>query len=220
MLENLTNINSYVELANDNLAPVNQANFYSQLYNSVIGNLKQVEVPVLDFETGKEIKNDETGEVIKELKWQIPVDSIFNISDFSKVEVQLDAENKTAWIELDENQLNRIENVRCQLIRTETDEDSDRLIGSYLGIDNSMNGNWQTGKFENILRGKWLTIDGNLVSARLLSDSTKRNKRGKKVGGEVRTSQAAGFMIKDGKIVSMKFLDDIRYINTWEDFSE
>ncbi|MBQ6296563.1 MAG: hypothetical protein IJK81_02590 [Selenomonadaceae bacterium] len=183
LLENLTNINSYVELANDNLAPVNQANFYSQLYNSVIGNLKQVEVPVLDFESGKEIKNDETGEVIKEPKWQIPVDSIFNISDFSEVEVQLDERNKTAWIKLDENQLNRIENVRCQLIRTETAEGSDRLIGSYLGSDNSMNGNWQTGKFENTLRGKWLKIDGNIVSAQLLSDSTKRNKRGKKVGG-------------------------------------
>ena len=46
-----------------------------------------------------------------------------------------------------------------------------------------MNGNWQTGKFESTFRGKWLTIDGHLVSAQLLSDSTKRNKRGKKVSG-------------------------------------
>ncbi|MBQ6296564.1 MAG: hypothetical protein IJK81_02595 [Selenomonadaceae bacterium] len=40
------------------------------------------------------------------------------------------------------------------------------------------------------------------------------------VGGEVRTSQTTGFIIKDGEIVSVKILDDIRDINTWEDFSE
>ena len=119
LLDSLTNINSYVALADDNLAPANQANLYAEIYNSVIGNLKQVAVPTLDSETGKELTDSETGEVITEMKWQIPVGSIFDISDFSEVEVQLDEENKTAWVELNENQLRRIENVRCQLISTE-----------------------------------------------------------------------------------------------------
>lgn len=183
LLENLTDINSYTQLADDNLTPANQANLYAQIYNSVIGNLEQVSVPTLDSETGKEITDSETGEVITEMKWQIPVGSIFDISEFSEVEVHIDEKNKSARIEPDENQRNRIENVRCQLIRVETSEDNDRLIGSYLGVYNGVKENWQTGTFESTFRDKWLTMDGNLVSVQIISDSTKRNKSGKKIGG-------------------------------------
>lgn len=46
-----------------------------------------------------------------------------------------------------------------------------------------MTENWQTGEFESAFRGKWIKFAGNVIPVYIISDATKKNTRGKKVGG-------------------------------------
>lgn len=170
--------------ASDKLASETQGDFYKYIYDNVTQNLQLVAVPRFDRKTGQDQVDPKTGKVIADPQWQIPENSLFDLSDLSKVEVQLDENKKTTWVELDEQDRNRIEDVRCQVLMLgEFDADTERLSGLYLGLDNSLKENWETGKFESTFDGKWLMLDGHIVSSFVTSDATKKNKSGKKING-------------------------------------
>lgn len=109
-----------------------------------------------------------------------------DLSGLLDTPVTVDEKSKTASVELTEEELKQVENVRCQLIllRFLPDERGvDKLHALYLGGDSSIKENRITGKFESAFRGKWITLDGNPLYVQVVSDSTRKNKQGKKVGG-------------------------------------
>lgn len=179
------NIADYQAVAqSDKLSSEIQGQLYKYMYDETTSNLKQVSIPRFDPETKENQIDPETGKVILDVQWQIPAESIFNLNALSAVEVQLDENKKTAWVELDEQDRNRIDSVRCQVLQiSDADEENERISGLYLGLDNSMRENWETGKFESTFNGKWLMLDGHIVSSFVANDATKKNNSGKKVDG-------------------------------------
>lgn len=138
---------------------------------------------MLDPKTGEPVVNPETGQIFKENKWQIPEGGIFDLSALAEVEVQLNEDNKTVWVELAEEDRSRIEDVRSQVMLVDGVDEDGKFSGVYLGDDNSTEEDWQSGKFESTFNGQWLMLDGHIVLSEVVSDSTKKNKRGKKVDG-------------------------------------
>lgn len=106
----------------------------------------------------------------------------FDLNNLSDVYVDVDENKKIAWVELDEEQLQKIEGVRSQLIYVRAVNDT--VAGFVLGSDNNIVENSkEPGKFESLFRSKWLRINGQLATVVVVSDATRRNKHGKKVDG-------------------------------------
>ncbi len=109
-----------------------------------------------------------------------------DLSGLALTPVEVDEEKKIVSIELTEEELKQVENVRCQLILFRFLPDgngTDELHALYLGGDSSIKENRLTGKFESAFRGKWITLDGEPLYVQVVSDSTRKNKQGTKVGG-------------------------------------
>lgn len=158
--------------ANDNLSPAAPEKLYDYLYSGVTENLKLESV--VDPKTKKTINF-----------WTIPKGSVFDLSGLSGVDVDVDEDKKTASIELDEDQLKGVESVRYRLLyivpRKDDDEKMDAL---YLGSDSDIDENRQTGTFKVAFNGKkWVTLDGEPLLVQVISDATRKNNDGKKIGG-------------------------------------
>ena len=52
-----------------------------------------------------------------------------------------------------------------------------------LGGDSSVNPHWKSDNFRSTFSGKWVLLEGSPVWVQVVSDGTKRNRDGKKVGG-------------------------------------
>ena len=113
-------------------------------------------------------------------------DKNFDLSNLKDVPVVVDANKKTAQIEIDAKDLQCIEDVRCQMIwaRVLPDDDGvEKLQAISLGEDSNMKEDWKNGRFESVFRNKWITLDDNLLFVQLVYDSTVKNKAGKKISG-------------------------------------
>ncbi|MBR3747509.1 MAG: hypothetical protein IKN27_11185, partial [Selenomonadaceae bacterium] len=109
-----------------------------------------------------------------------------DLSGLADTPIEVDEEKKTVSVELTEDELKQVESVRCQLILLRFLPDgsgNEELNALFLGGDSSMKENRRIGKFESAFRGKWVTLDGTPLYVQVVSDSTRKNKQGKKVGG-------------------------------------
>ena len=99
--------------------------------------------------------------------------------------VEVDEEKKTATIELSEEDLSKVESVRYQLIyvipRNDGSEKMDALL---LGSDTDIEENRPAGTFTISFNSqKWVMLNENPLLVQVVSDSTRKNKSGKKVDG-------------------------------------
>ena len=117
--------------------------------------------------------------------WIIPQDSVFNLSELSDIDIELDEDKKTATIEIDEEKQKGIERVRYQLWHIiPRDDDSEKMNALLLGSDSELEENRQAGTFKISFNGKkWVTLDGNPLYIQVVSDSTHKDKNGKKISG-------------------------------------
>ena len=112
----------------------------------------------------------------------------YDLSDFSEIKPEVDYVAKTASIQLDKTQLERISGVRCQVVwfRYYEDENlTENIEAIFLGGDTGIRENWKTGKFESTFSGKWLKINGQPVFVQVVTDTTKKDKRGNMTGYEI-----------------------------------
>lgn len=110
-----------------------------------------------------------------------------DLSNLSATTIEVDEETKTARVELNEEDLKRVESVRYQLayLKPYFDaEGNEKFAALYLGGDNTVKENRQTGIVESAFNGKWVTLDGNPLPVQVVSDSSRKNKDGKKIGGK------------------------------------
>lgn len=108
-----------------------------------------------------------------------------NLSSLRDAIVDVDEEKKTATIELSEDDLEQVESVRYQLIYIMPRNDgSEEMDAALLGSDTDIEENRQTGTFKISFNSqKWVTLNENLLLVQVVSDATRKNKNGKKVGG-------------------------------------
>lgn len=152
---------------------------YGLLYNGILPHLQAVPT----FQNGKQLF-DQKGQPLIHL--EIRPGGLLDLSRLADTPVVVDEEKKSARIQLDEIGRRGIEAVRCQLVYLKAFTDNDgleKLNMLLLGGDSAMTENWQTGEFESTFRGKWIKFAGNLVPVQVVSDATKKNTRGKKIGG-------------------------------------
>lgn len=112
----------------------------------------------------------------------------YDLSDFSEIKPEVDYVAKTASIQLDKTQLERISGVRCQVVwfRYYEDENlTENIEAIFLGGDTGIRENWKTGKFESTFSGKWLKINGQPVFVQVVTDTTKKDRRGNMTGYEI-----------------------------------
>lgn len=109
-----------------------------------------------------------------------------DLSNLKSVPVEVDENKKVAQIKLDAQDLKRIEDVRCQMIRLAVSSDengNEKLQGLFFGEDSDMKEDWMNGIFESSFRENWISLDNKLLFVRIVSDSTVKNEDGKKIGG-------------------------------------
>lgn len=108
-----------------------------------------------------------------------------NLSSLRDTIVDVDEEKKTATIELSEDDLDKIESIRYQLIYIMPRNDgSEEMDAALLGSDTDIEENRQTGTFTISFNSqKWVTLNENPLLVQVVSDATRKNKNGKKVGG-------------------------------------
>ena len=103
-----------------------------------------------------------------------------DLSNLSNKLVDIDEEKKTASVELSEDELKNVEDIRYQLIYFMPNDDA-----MLLGNDSEIEKNHQKGTFKIDLNGKkWVTLDGEPLFVQVASDSTRRDKNGKRVSGK------------------------------------
>ena len=107
------------------------------------------------------------------------------MSELSDVDIELDEDKKTATIEIDEEKQKGIERVRYQLWHIiPRNDDSEKMNVLLLGSDSEIEENRQAGTFKISFSGKkWVTLDGNPLYIQVVSDSTRKDKNGKKISG-------------------------------------
>lgn len=182
LLYEANNIETFKQLGAEQLTPAEQGQLYEFLNSEVTSNLSLVDV--INPKTGKVVMNPYTHRPAKD--WVIPKNSLFDLSGLANETVYIDEDKKTAWIELSEDKRKGLESVQCQLLRVRVMQEADgteKLDGLLLGGNSNMSANWQTGMFESSFRGKWITLGGNTIFVQIVSDSTKKDKNGKKIGG-------------------------------------
>ena len=130
------------------------------------------------------LASETQGKLYKILYTQVTQNqNLFDLSDLKDSYVDVEEKAKTAWVELDEEQRQKIEGVRAQLIYVKAIDD-EIIQGVYLGSDSNIAENdKEPGKFKSIFRGKWVRMDNQLALVNVVSDTTIRNKNGKKIGG-------------------------------------
>ena len=164
----------------EQFSPKTQGELYDYLFEGVTKNLALV--PLVDSRTQKVKINPATGEPV--MDWAIPENSIFNLSKLADVNVEVDENKKTASIELDEDQQKGVDSVRYQLVYF-VPHNNGKVDAVLLGNNSEVEENRQEGTFKIDLNGKkWVTLDGVPLFVQVDSDSTRKNKNGKKVSGK------------------------------------
>ena len=110
-----------------------------------------------------------------------------DLSELKDEPVFVDPEKKTARVELSEEELKNVESVRYQILYLRPYKDNnyvERLKVLLLGDDSDMKEDRQTGTFEGVFPNKWIVLDGNPLLVQVVSDSTRKDKNGKKVSGK------------------------------------
>lgn len=110
----------------------------------------------------------------------------FNLSSLEKTPVEVDPIKMTAKITLDADIRKGVESVQGLLVSNEIIKNSDGTKSAkiwLLGTDSGIKENLNDGTFESTFRGKWVMFEGQPLNIFVLSDATRKNKYGKKVGG-------------------------------------
>ena len=100
--------------------------------------------------------------------------------------VEVDKKNKTAKVELTEDDLKNVESVRYQIIYLPLHNDgTNRVDAMFLGNSNELQEDRQKGIFKiNLNDQKIVTLDGVPLWVQIVSDSTRKDKNGKKIKGK------------------------------------
>lgn len=109
-----------------------------------------------------------------------------DLSSLKDTPIFVDEDKKIARVEIGEEDLKRLDSVRYQIAYLKPNFDSEgneRLAAWFLGGDNAIKENRQAGAFESAFNGKWVTLDGQPLFTQVVSDATRKNKNGKKIGG-------------------------------------
>lgn len=127
-------------------------------------------------------EKDEKGKITK-INYKPSKDSPLNIEKLSNVPVYV--EDGSVSISLDNEEMKGVENVRALVGFAKESRDSKRDYDFpyYFSIDGNVKADWESGLFKSNFNGECLTIDNKPVFVYTISDSTKRNKKGKKIGG-------------------------------------
>lgn len=168
-------IDKYKELADFNLAPKSQSDFYY---------LKLESAP--EEATGSLPSDTNASDDKSTLNPSTPQGKFFDLSDLKDLKVTVDKDTKTASVTLTQEQMDRVASVRCMLMQF-----TDRLEGDdwkftwrLLGNDTAVKADWSKGVFESTFKGKWITIEDQPVFVYVVSESTV-DKKGKKNGSEL-----------------------------------
>ncbi len=175
------NISTYIELADKNIAPKAQANFYKMIYEARYG--KGVKTRVAQNNSSSDINALDPNEIQAALKG-----GFFDLSALNQTWTYVDEEDMTVSVDIDEEYLDRISRVQGQLIYLKDVKSNDgvaHIIALYLGSDNNVQSDWETGEFKSTFDGKWLTINGQPIYMNLVANSTAIGADGKKSGSEL-----------------------------------
>lgn len=155
-------ITYYNWLANDNLASKDQGKLYSTLLE--------------DFSRSFDISEDAKNYTLK-------ANSPLNIDKLSNAPVSV--KDGIVSVSLDNEEMKGVENVHALVgpARPRTDGVDGYQMPYYYGINSDIEEDWQSGIFKSKFSSEWLTVGNNPVFLQILSDYTKRNKNGKKIGG-------------------------------------
>ncbi|MBR4903657.1 MAG: clostripain [Selenomonadaceae bacterium] len=95
---------------------------------------------------------------------------IFQISQLEDFQVQMDSDGN-AFVQLNEDQMDLLSSVHCQLAYIDTNED----IILYLGSDADVNADWDNGMFKDNFRGVWPMLDGHPVYVEITTENDGYN---------------------------------------------
>lgn len=155
-------INYYNDVTKKLSSPDSSAKLYAYLFNGVTKNLQ-----------------------LTDRGWNIPADSVFDLSRLETVEVAIDEDKKTATIELDEDERQGVERIRYQVLYfMPRNGSSDKFDTVLFGSDSEIAENKKDGTFTVSFNDKkWITLDGEPLYVQVVADSTRKDKNGKKIGG-------------------------------------
>lgn len=172
-------IDKYKELANFNLAPKSQSDFYYLRLESASEEMKG-SLPS-DTNASKPTNNSSDTNAMNPSP---PKGKYFDLSDLEDIKVT--ADGKTAKIKLTQEQMDRIASVRCILMHFSYEiKDGDlKLNWKLLGDDTAIKADWKKGTFESAFKGKWISIEDEPVFVSVVSESNI-DKHGKKTGSEL-----------------------------------
>lgn len=189
-----TQIESYADLADSNLAPKSQSEFYNLILEKApeksSGNLPsdnlsdETEPDVAPQSTSSSLPSDTNASSgTNAVNPSQPQEGVeFDLSDLEDVEIKVDKGTNTASIQLTQEQMDRVAGVRCQLIQIILKDNFD-IHMILLGNDSAVKADWNSGTFESVFDGKWIHIEDQPVFVYLLSESTKLDENGKKISG-------------------------------------
>ena len=108
----------------------------------------------------------------------------FNIAGLREKPVEVDEENKTAVVELSEDELSSIDSVRYQRVYIVPHNDgTERMDVMFLGSESNVAEDSQ-GTFKvTFNNNKWYMLNGNPLYVQVVADATRKNKNGKKISG-------------------------------------
>jgi len=95
---------------------------------------------------------------------------IFQISQLEDFTVQLDKDGN-AFVQLNQEQMDLLSSVHCQLVYMDIEED----IILYLGSDADIRADWDTGIFTDNFRGVWPMLDGHPVYVEITEENDGYN---------------------------------------------
>ncbi len=109
-----------------------------------------------------------------------------DLSELVDEVVYVDDTTKTVSVDLSEEDMKNVADVHCHLVYCRTYQDAfgtEKLAALYLGSSGDVKENRQTGTFESNFSGKWIMLNGQPLMVQVVSDSTRKNKYGKKISG-------------------------------------
>ena len=150
---------SLVNYLNQEAAPLPQKILYYYLiYGEIPDDVKayveQAQLPEMPMPTAPPAQRQE----------------IFQISQLEDFPVQMDS-NGNAFVQLNDDQMDLLSSVHCQLLYMGLEDD----VILYLGSDADVNADWDSGTFTDNFRGVWPMLDGHPVYVEITAENDGYN---------------------------------------------
>ena len=108
-----------------------------------------------------------------------------DLSNLKIKDIDIDEENNTAVVELNEDELKNVESVRYKILYFAENDNTGKMEALFLGNESDVEVDRQTGTFKIHFNNKKLfALNGTPMAMQVVSDATRKNKDGKKVGGQ------------------------------------